>query len=325
MSKRRKLFLDEASSSTVKVYLPLDREEPSTSTVQVYQPFAREEPSTSAVQVYQPPAREEASTSAVQVYQPPKRELFQPTRSNISTTFKCIMDLSAAGLRKLVDFLVKEECRRIVPPSKVETEFLKQAGRKYKKDAWQDTTPWFGFSLTHSQPHSEGWVMDDFKKFSLEHHPNGYALDKQVCLVINQGQRMVGKASHSFCSTTLVLLAIAHVDLRMADYHPDWHMWVSSEVRGRLGHGGNDKFSGGKFHEGWEAIMRIIIVDFMAKQATARHEPLLLEARNAFTNTKAEWDSEKENLFVKEKLLKKSLTRPRRWLQRLNNALKLFD
>ncbi|KAL2634496.1 hypothetical protein R1flu_005975 [Riccia fluitans] len=214
------------------------------------------------------------------------------------------MDFSAASLRKLVDFPIKGECCRIVPPSEVEVEFLKQTGRKYKKDAWQDTTPWFGFSLTHSQPRSEGWVVDDFKKFSIEGHPDGYALDKQVCLVINQVQRMVGKANRSFCSTTLVLLVVAHVDPRMADYRPNWHMWVSSKIRSRLGHGGNDKFLGGKFHEGWEAIVRIITVDFLAKQATARHEPLLLEARNAFTNTRAEWDNEKEELVREREALK---------------------
>ncbi|KAL2620405.1 hypothetical protein R1flu_000610 [Riccia fluitans] len=224
MSKRRKLFSDEASSSVVKVYQPLDREEPSTSAV-------------------------------------------QPTRSSIGTTSECIMDLFATGLRKLVYFPIKGECRRIVPPSEVEAEFMKQTSRKYKKDAWQDIAPWFGFSLTHSQPRSEGWVVDDFKKFSLEGHPDGYALDKQVRLVINQVQRMV-----------------------------DWHMWVSFEIRGCLGHGGNDKFLGGNIREGWEAIVRIVTTDFLAKQAIVRHEPLLLEARNALTNTRAEWDNEKGEL-----------------------------
>ncbi|KAL2613253.1 hypothetical protein R1flu_024945 [Riccia fluitans] len=164
----------------------------------------------------------------------------------------------------------------------------KELGRKYKKDAWQDIAPWFGFSLTHLQPRSEGWVVDDFKKFSLEGHPNGYALDKQVHLVINQVQRMVGKANRSFCSTTLVLLVVAHVDPRMVDYRPNWHMWVSFEIYGRLDHNRNDKFLGGKFREGWQAIVRIVRANFLAKQATTRHEPLLLEARNAFTNTKAE-------------------------------------
>ncbi|KAL2635556.1 hypothetical protein R1flu_007035 [Riccia fluitans] len=223
-------------------------------------------------------------------------ELFQPTRSSIGTNSKYIMDLSAASLRKLVDFLVKGKHRRIVLPSKVKAEFLKLTGRKYKKDAWQDIAPWFGFSLTHSQPCSEGWIVDDFKKFSLEGHPDGYVLDKQVCLVINQVRRMVGKANCSFYSITLVLLVVAHVHPRMANYRPEWHMWDSFEIRGRLGHDRNDKFLEGKFREGWQAIMRIVRVDFLAKQATTRHEPLLLEARNAFTNTKAEWDSEKGEL-----------------------------
>ncbi|KAL2607464.1 hypothetical protein R1flu_026037 [Riccia fluitans] len=49
----------------------------------------------------------------------------KPTRSNTGTTSECIIDLFAVGLRKLVDFLVKEECRRIVPPFEVEAKFLK--------------------------------------------------------------------------------------------------------------------------------------------------------------------------------------------------------
>ncbi|KAL2630170.1 hypothetical protein R1flu_014856 [Riccia fluitans] len=327
---------EEASTSTVQVYQPLAREEASTSAVQVYQPLAREKASTSTVQVYQPLERsivpsfpnygitlEELSMlcwDEVFPYVNTHRlkidgiikissELFQPTRSNIGTTFECIVNLSATGLRKLVDFPVKGECCRIVPPSKVEAEFLKQTGRKYKKDAWQDIAPWFGFSLIHSQPRSKGWVVDDFKKYSLEGHPDGYALDKKVRLVINQVQRMVGKANRSFCSTMLVLLVVAHVDPRMADYRLDWHMWVSSEIRSRLGHGGKDKFSGGKFREGWEAIVRIVTIDFLAKQAIARHEPLLLEAHNAFTNTKAEWDNEKGELVREREAFKEKLNK----------------
>ncbi|KAL2624040.1 hypothetical protein R1flu_008285 [Riccia fluitans] len=199
-----------------------------------------DEPSNSALQVYQPLDREEPSNSAV-----------QPTRSSIGTTFEYILDLSTAGLRKLVDFLVKGECRRIVPSFEVKAEFLKLTRCKYKKDAWQDIAPWFGFSLTHSQPRSEGWIVDDFKKFSLEGHPDGYALDKQVRLVINQVQRMVG----------------------------------------------------------WQAIMRIICANFLAIQATMRHEPLLLEACNAFTNTRAEWDNEKRKLVCEREALKEELNK----------------
>ncbi|KAL2641794.1 hypothetical protein R1flu_009381 [Riccia fluitans] len=123
-----------------------------------------------------------------------------------------------------------------MPPSEIKAEFLKLTGRKYKKDVWQDIAPWFGFSLTHSQPHSEGWVVDNFKKFSLEGHPDGYALDKQ-------------------------------------------------------------------------AIVRIVRVDFLARQATMRHEPLLLEACNDFTNTKAEWDNKKGELVREKEALKEELNK----------------
>ncbi|KAL2612845.1 hypothetical protein R1flu_024537 [Riccia fluitans] len=86
-------------------------------------------------------------------------------------------------------------------------------------------------------------------------------------------------------------------------------MWVSFEIRGRLDHGGNDKFLGGKFREGWEAVVRIVTTDFLAKQATARHEPLLLEARNAFTNTRAEWDNEKGKFVSEREVLKEELNK----------------
>ncbi|KAL2642075.1 hypothetical protein R1flu_009662 [Riccia fluitans] len=55
--------------------------------------------------------------------------------------------------------------------------------------------------------------------------------------------------------------------------------------------------------------MRIITADFLAKQAIARHEPLLLEARNAFTNTKAEWDSEKGELVREREAPKEELNK----------------
>ncbi|KAL2643726.1 hypothetical protein R1flu_011313 [Riccia fluitans] len=157
MSKRRKLFLDEASSSALQVYQPPNQEEPSTSAVQVYQPLDREEPSTSAVQVYQP-------------------------------------------------------LERLIVP------FF----------------PNFGITL------------------------------KELSML--------------------------------------------SRTRS-LGHDRNDKFSGGKFREGWKAIVRIVTVDFLVKQATARHEPLLLKARNAFTNTKVEWDSEKGELVHEREALKEELNK----------------
>ncbi|KAL2609219.1 hypothetical protein R1flu_027792 [Riccia fluitans] len=58
-----------------------------------------------------------------------------------------------------------------------------------------------------------------------------------------------------------------------------------------------------------QAIVRIVRADFLARQATARHEPLLLEASNAFTNTKIEWDSEKGELVREREALKEELNK----------------
>ncbi|KAL2608217.1 hypothetical protein R1flu_026790 [Riccia fluitans] len=248
-SKRRKLFLDEPSSSALQVYQPLDLEEPSSLALQVYQPLehlivpsfpkfgiARKE----LLVLFRDEVVPYVNTQRLKIDGIVKISsgIFEPTRSSIGTTSKYIMDLSTTSLRKLVDFPIMGECRRIVPPSEVEAKFLKRTGRKYKKDAWQDIAHLFGFSLTHSQPRSEGWLVDDFKKFSLEDHPDGYAFDMQ-------------------------------------------------------------------------AIMRIVRVDFLAKQAIARHEhePLLLEARNAFTNTRAEWDNENGELVREREALKKELNK----------------
>ncbi|KAL3679222.1 hypothetical protein R1sor_022178 [Riccia sorocarpa] len=140
---------------------------------------------------------------------------------------------------------------------------------KFKKDMFKDIAAWFGFSLSHSQARNEGWVVDDFKKFCLD---------------------------------SLVLLAIAHVDPSMADYHPDWHEYVASEIRSPLGHEKSDKTSAKQFREEWMAIVGIIRSNFLAKQAASSPNPHLLEARNAFIDTRAEWDSEKGSLYVKEML-----------------------
>ncbi|KAL2642221.1 hypothetical protein R1flu_009808 [Riccia fluitans] len=189
MSKRRRLFSDEPFSSALQVYQPLDPKEPSSSALQAYQTLERSiVPSFPkfgiTLEKVSVLSRDEVfpyvNTQRLKIDGIVKISsvIFQPTRSSIGTTSEYIMHLSTASLRKLVDFLIKGECRRIVPPFEVEAEFPKRTGHKYKKDAWQDIAPWFGFSLTHSQPRSEGWLVDDFKKFSLEGHPDGYAFDK---------------------------------------------------------------------------------------------------------------------------------------------------
>ncbi|KAL3691903.1 hypothetical protein R1sor_005554 [Riccia sorocarpa] len=175
--------------------------------------------------------------------------IFSGGASSRSTSASWEMDLSTAGLKRLVDFPSKGECRRIVPPSTVKNYFLDRTRHKKKGDLWKNITPWFNFSLKHQQPRSEGWVVDDFRKFRLEGHPEGDSLDKRVRLVINQVQNVIG----------------------------------------------------------WMAIVGIVRADFMAKEAASRGEPLLLESRNAFTDTRAEWDSEKGELTRQRDALKEEL------------------
>ncbi|KAL2624034.1 hypothetical protein R1flu_008279 [Riccia fluitans] len=70
-------------------------------------------------------------------------------------------------------------------------------------------------------------------------------------------------------------------------------------------------FSDGPSNSALQAIVRIVRVDFLAKQAIVRHEhePLLLEARNAFTNTRAERDNEKGELVREREALKEELNK----------------
>ncbi|KAL3692244.1 hypothetical protein R1sor_005895 [Riccia sorocarpa] len=128
--------------------------------------------------------------------------------------------------------------------------------------------------------------------------------------VIEKVLRTLGKLSQQYCSTTLVLLAVAHVDPTCAHLRPDWHMFVSSEIRKSLNHEKTDKKSAIKFREGWGAIIELVRNEFMAKQATAScKEPLYLEAKNAFSNTKAEWDNEKCELVRQREELKEELAK----------------
>ncbi|KAL3694874.1 hypothetical protein R1sor_008525 [Riccia sorocarpa] len=232
--------------------------------------------------------------------------IFSGGASSRSTSAPWEMDLSIAGLKRLVDFLVKGECRRIVAPSEVETYFKDRAGQKKKGDLWKNIAPWFNFSLKHQQPRSEGWVVDDFRKFRLEGHPEGDSLDKRVRLVINQVQNLIGKTNLSLCSSSLVLLAVAHVDPSMGDYRPDWHEYVAHEIRPRLGHEKQDKQSAKMFREGWMAIVGIVRADFMAKEAALREAKEREEAvrkekealQRDYTNEKAEWEAKNNQLIA---------------------------
>ncbi|KAL3696905.1 hypothetical protein R1sor_010981 [Riccia sorocarpa] len=180
-----------------------------------------------------------------------------------STAKKYRIDLSAKGLKGLVDFPVMGECTRIVPPAEIEKEFLRQTGRKYLKDAW-----------------------------------------REIAVL-----RTIGKLSVTFCFSTVVILAIAHVDPALPHFRPDWHSWVAAEIRYRLSHSVPDKTSAGKFKEGWGAIIEMIRVDWLASQAPNSLEPLYLEGKNAFTHTRAEWDDKKCELVRQRDALKEELVK----------------
>ncbi|KAL2631309.1 hypothetical protein R1flu_015995 [Riccia fluitans] len=117
MSKCRKLFSDQPSSSALQVYQPLDPKEPSSSALQVQPPEHSIVPSfpnfgitleellvLSRDEVFPYVNTQRLKTNGIVKI---SSGIFQPTRSNIGTTSKYIMDLSTTGLRKLVDFLVK--------------------------------------------------------------------------------------------------------------------------------------------------------------------------------------------------------------------------
>ncbi|KAL3702551.1 hypothetical protein R1sor_020573 [Riccia sorocarpa] len=219
------------------------------------------------------------------------------------------INISVEGLRKLVDFPTVGECHQIVKPSVIEKAFFDHCGQKHKKEAWKVIAPWFSFNVNNAQPRSEGWVVDDFRKFTLENHPHGSVLDMKVRLVIRQVLRTLGKLSQQYCSTTLVLLAVAHIDPTCAHLRPDWHMFVSSEIRESLNHEKIDRKSVGKFREGWAAIIDLVRNEFMTKQAAQSNQPLYLEAKNAFSDTKAEWDNEKCELVRQREELKEELAK----------------
>ncbi|KAL3675627.1 hypothetical protein R1sor_025575 [Riccia sorocarpa] len=126
--------------------------------------------------------------------------------------------------------------------------------------------------------------------------------------------------------TTLVLLAVAHVDPTYAHLRPDWHMFVSSEIRKSLNHEKTDKKSASKFREGWAAIIELVRNEFMAKQAADGKEPLYLEAKNAFSDTKAKWDNEKCELVRQREELKEELAKaqePKAQAERREETIRL--
>ncbi|KAL3694982.1 hypothetical protein R1sor_008633 [Riccia sorocarpa] len=169
------------------------------------------------------------------------------------------IDISVEGLRRLVDFPAAGDCAKIVKPFVIEKAFFDHCGQKHKKEVWKVIVPWFSFNVNNAQPRNEGWVVDDFRKFTLENHPHGSVLDMKI--------------------------------------------------RKSLNHEKTDRKSVGKFREGWAAIIDLVRNEFMAKQAAQNNEPLYLDAKNVFSDTKAEWDNEKCELVRQREELKEELAK----------------
>ncbi|KAL3686582.1 hypothetical protein R1sor_009156 [Riccia sorocarpa] len=113
-------------------------------------------------------------------------------------------------------------------------------------------------------------------------------LDKKCKVVIRHALQWVGRSSHSYARTGVVLLAIVQVHPGMENSRPDWHAWVHSEIKFRLNHHKKDKYSSARFREGWQAIVELLKLRFRARQQASVQQPQMLqtEARNAFDDTK---------------------------------------
>ncbi|KAL2611932.1 hypothetical protein R1flu_023624 [Riccia fluitans] len=78
---------------------------------------------------------------------------------------------------------------------------------------------WFNYQ--NAQPRNEGWFNDDLVFFSLFGHEDGKRLNMCAKLVIRQALKWIGRPSSLYTSTTLVLLALAHVDPEEPNLKPD--------------------------------------------------------------------------------------------------------
>ncbi|KAL2644568.1 hypothetical protein R1flu_012155 [Riccia fluitans] len=99
------------------------------------------------------------------------------------------VNVSREGLKEYLDFPGSEDSSHVVSASVIEAEFLRRIGHKSLKD---------------------GWTMD------------GKRLDMRAKLVICQALKWIGRPSSLYTSTTLVLLALAHVDPEEPNLKLDW-------------------------------------------------------------------------------------------------------
>ncbi|KAL3694190.1 hypothetical protein R1sor_007841 [Riccia sorocarpa] len=185
------------------------------------------------------------------------------------------VNISEDGLRRQLQFRNSDDSDKVIPPLNIENEFLQRHGRASLKDAWRLVAKWFNY--TNETFRNEGWYIDDLSYFAS-----------------------IGR---------LVLLAIAQVHPGMGNSRPDWHTWVHSEIKFRLNHHKDDKFSSARFREGWQAIVELLKLEFRARQQASVQQPQMLqiEARNAFKDTKVVWDSERGELIAEHERLNSAL------------------
>ncbi|KAL2603258.1 hypothetical protein R1flu_008789 [Riccia fluitans] len=129
------------------------------------------------------------------------------------------INVSREGLKEYLDFPGSEDSSCVVSASVIEAEFLHRIGHKFLKDGWTTVARWFDYQ--NAQPRNEGWFIDDLVFFSSLGREDGNRLDMRVKLVIRQALKWIGRPSSLYTSTTLVLLALAHVDPEEPNLKPD--------------------------------------------------------------------------------------------------------
>ncbi|KAL2621046.1 hypothetical protein R1flu_001251 [Riccia fluitans] len=218
------------------------------------------------------------------------------------------INVSREGFKEYMDFPSSKDSSCVVSASVIAVEFLCRTGHKSLKDGWTMVARWFDYR--NAQPRNEGWFIDDLVFFSSLGREDGKRLDMRAKLIIRQALKWIGRPSSLYTSSTLVLLALAHVDPEEPNLKPDWYAWVFEQISLRLNHTKEDRASTAKFREGWQAVVQLLCSQFLARVARQNQEsPLLLgdESHIAFGDIQAQWDAERCKLVRERDQLKEDL------------------
>ncbi|KAL2651924.1 hypothetical protein R1flu_020052 [Riccia fluitans] len=134
------------------------------------------------------------------------------------------INVSREGLKEYLDFPGSEDSSCVVSASVIEAPFLRRTGHKSLKDAWMTIARWFNYR--NAQSRNEGCFIDDIVFFFSAGHEDGKILNMRAKLVICQALKWIGRPSSLYTSTTLVLLALVHVDPQSPNLMHDWYAWV---------------------------------------------------------------------------------------------------